>query len=70
MWDVDASIAGALQHPKDTGTGGGSGKANVQVAAEGSSLTLDTLDVKLLPCDLRLSLIHGVKVEFLQDLKT
>lgn len=67
--DGQSSVYGSLQGSKHFVSSGGSGKAGIQVAGEGTGLSLNALHIELLPGDLHLALVHLIQAKFVQQLE-
>lgn len=68
MWDGQASIHSSLQGTEHLVACGGSGKSSIQVAGEGSGLTVDALHVELITGDLHLAFVHLIQAKLVQQL--
>jgi len=66
VWDIKATINGALECTKDLVTGGGSGQTSVQEASEWAWTVISWLHVVLVTIDLLLSLVKLVELHLLQ----
>ena len=69
MWDGKTSIHRPLEGAEHLVSGGGASQAGVQVAGEGTGLTIDTLHVELIPGHLNLALVDLVQTEFVEQLE-
>lgn len=67
--DGQSSVYGSLQGSEHFVSSGGSGKAGIQVAGEGTGLSISALHIKLLSGDLHLALIHLIQAKFVQQLR-
>lgn len=65
--DVNATVGGALHGSKDAGSGGGTGEAHVEEAAEGARLVLLLVLEELVSGDLLGSLVDAIELELLQE---
>jgi len=66
--DINAAINGTLHGTKNSGTGGGPGKASVQAGAESSRTIGVVFDHEVVSVNLDLALIDTVQVQPLKDL--
>ena len=68
MRDGKTSIHRPLEGAEHLVSGGGAGQASVQVAGEGTGLTIYALHVELIPGHLNLALVDLVQTEFVEQL--
>ncbi len=69
MWDVQSTISSSLHGSKDTSTSGCPGEADIEVATEGSVLSLLVLLVELITVHLELTLVDAIQTKLLQQLQ-
>lgn len=69
MRNGQSSVYGSLKGSEYFVSSGGSGKASVQVAREGTGLVINALHVELVSGDLHLALVHLIQPKFVQQLK-
>lgn len=67
--DGQSSIYGSLQGSEHFVPSGGSGKAGIQVASEGTGLSINALHIELVSGDLYLALVHLIQAKFVQQLR-
>ena len=68
MWDLNASVGGALQRAEDACAGRRADEADVEVAAEGAWLAVYVLHEVLVTVHRRLALVDRVQLQFPQQL--
>lgn len=69
MRNRDTSIHCPLQGSKHLVSSCGSGQACIEVTAECTRLSINTLHIKFVAGDLHLAFVHLIKAEFVQQLK-
>jgi len=65
--DVKTAISSSLEGAEHTGSSGGTGKTDIEVAAEGTRLTILAFDVVLITIDVIVSSIDLIQFQALQE---
>ena len=66
--DFDAAIGSTLHGAKNTGSGGGTSKTDIQASTEGSRTIIIVFDHEVLSVDLGTACISSIQVQLFEDL--